>query len=197
MAPNIVQARAEPSLLEVLPSAADIQLVKSAARVTFSRPQLPSWGFANLLAKTYSQRLRLSEPPQAAVPQLGSWGLLAAPLTLLGPLLISFAPPLQGGSKWGPRDLGFRRFAPHPRLLCSTPSGAHCGSRVSQLLDFTNLSFLFLLILLQNLAHLRGPVDEVEAGGGAGDGGVEEVALEHDVMLGVQDDDDGGVFAAL
>ena len=67
-APNVVQARAESSLLEQCRAQPTFNLLKSAARVTYSRPQLPSWGFANLLAKTYTQRLRFSDRPSGGAP---------------------------------------------------------------------------------------------------------------------------------
>ena len=42
--------------------------VKSPSEVTFSKPQLPSWGFANLLAKTHAQLLHLSDRPTGGAP---------------------------------------------------------------------------------------------------------------------------------
>ena len=75
-APNIVQARAESSLFELCRAQPMFNLLKSAARVTHSRSQLPNWGFANLLA-TQLCSVATFEPTQASVPQLGSWGLLA------------------------------------------------------------------------------------------------------------------------
>ena len=37
-------------------------------------------GACQLVDNIYTQRSLIVRPPQAAVPQLGSWGLLAAPL---------------------------------------------------------------------------------------------------------------------
>ena len=42
-----------------------------------------------------------------------------------------------------------------------------------------------------------GVADEDDEAAAAGDSGVEEIALEHDKMLGADGDDDGGKFAAL
>ena len=50
---------------------------------------------------------------------------------------------------------------------------------------------------LDGLVDCVGDAHEEDQFFAAGDGGVEEVALEHHVMLGMQDDDDGRVFAAL
>ena len=53
-----------------MPSAADVQLVEISSKTNVSRPQLPSWGNDEVVNMNRGKR---------RLPQLGSWGLLAAP----------------------------------------------------------------------------------------------------------------------
>ena len=78
----------------------------------------------------------------------------------------------------------------HPSSFPPTPFGVH------QSLSQTAVSFgEFRVSDGEGDGLLRSDADDQLPA--AGDGGVEEVALEHDVVLGVDRDDDGGILASL
>ena len=102
--------------------------VQNVLNVTVSRPQLPSWGFANLLANNCTQCSLIDGPPQAAVPQLGSWGLLAAP-----PLEVTISKYLTPSGRWFPTSCASnlifyaRLFEPLAHSLASSLSSGNEG----------------------------------------------------------------------